>query len=133
VTLALQALRRGDPWTAASDQVVSPTYVPDLVNATLDLLVDGEQGLWHLANQGAVSWADLACMAAEAAGLDTHLVQAVPGELLAQGAQRPAFAALTSERGLVMPTLAHALARYLHESIVPAHTTHANLDAPVLT
>jgi len=57
----------------------------------------------------------------------------VPSALLAQGAQRPAFAALTSERGLVMPTLAHALVRYLEEGIVPAHTTHANLDAAVLT
>jgi dTDP-4-dehydrorhamnose reductase len=133
VTLALDALRRGEQWAAASDQVVSPTYVPDLVNATLDLLVDGEQGVWHLANQGAVSWAELACIAAEAAGLDTSLVQAVPGALLAQGAQRPGFAALASERGLVMPTLTHALGRYMVETTLTANTTHANLDAPVLT
>ena len=35
----------------------------------LDLLIDGEQGLWHLANQGALTWHALACRAAEAAGL----------------------------------------------------------------
>ena len=31
--------------------MVSPTYVPDLVHASLDLLIDGEHGLWHLANE----------------------------------------------------------------------------------
>ena len=41
----------------ADDVVISPTYVPDLTHAALDLLIDGEGGLWHLANQGAVSWA----------------------------------------------------------------------------
>jgi dTDP-4-dehydrorhamnose reductase len=133
VTLALEALRRGEPWPAASDQVVSPTYVPDLVNATLDLLVDGEQGIWHLANQGALSWAQLACAAAEAAGLDPALVQPVPGAALGQTARRPAYVALGSERGLIMPTFGDALARYLHETTLLARTTHANLEAPALT
>ncbi|GAB3647106.1 sugar nucleotide-binding protein [Ramlibacter alkalitolerans] len=133
VTLALAALRRGETWAAAADQIVSPTYVPDLVHATLDLLIDGEQGLWHLANQGALSWAELACTAADLAGLDAGLVQALPGALLAQTARRPAYAALSSERGLVMPTLAHALARYLEETALLARTTHANVEAPVLT
>lgn len=127
VTQALQALRRGEPWRAAGDQWVSPTYVPDLVQATLDLVIDGESGLWHLANHGAASWADLAVMAAEAAGLDAGLVQSVPGEALGQCAVRPRHAALGSERGLVMPTLAEALARYLAEC-VPA-PERATLEA----
>jgi dTDP-4-dehydrorhamnose reductase len=113
VTLALDTLRRGEPWPAAGDQCVSPTYVPHLVQAALDLLIDGETGLWHLANRGAVSWAELACMAAEGAGLDAGLVQAVPGASLGQCAARPPYGALASERGLVMPTLAEGLARYL--------------------
>lgn len=133
VTLALQALRRGETWAAACDQTVSPTYVPDLVHATLDLLMDGEQGLWHLANHGAVTWAELACAAGEAAGLDTGLVRAVPGALLGQSAARPAYAALASERGPIMPGLEHALARYLQECTLLAQTTHANLEAPALT
>ena len=60
-TVGFQQLRRPDArapsarptWRAAADIVVSPTYVPDLVHATLDLLLDGETGLWHLANDGA--------------------------------------------------------------------------------
>jgi dTDP-4-dehydrorhamnose reductase len=116
VTLALQALRRGEHWQAAQDQWVSPTYVPHLVNATLDLLVDREHGIWHLANQGVVSWAGLACIAAEAAGLDPDLVRGVPAASLGQPAARPRFSALGSERGLLMPTLEEALARYLTDT-----------------
>jgi dTDP-4-dehydrorhamnose reductase len=124
VTLALEALRRGEPWQAAGDQWVSPTYVPHLVQATLDLLIDGEAGVWHLANQGAVSWAGLATMATEAAGLDASLVRAVPGASLGQCAPRPAYGVLGSERGLVMPTLAEGLARYLVECApAPARAT----------
>jgi dTDP-4-dehydrorhamnose reductase len=113
VTLALDALRRGERWPAAEDQRVSPTYVPDLVSASLDLLIDGESGLWHLANRGAVSWAELARMAAEVAGLDAGLVSALPAVSLGQIAQRPAYSALGSERGVLMPSLEDGLVRYL--------------------
>jgi dTDP-4-dehydrorhamnose reductase len=121
ITLALRALARGEPWKAAQDQWISPTYVPHLCQASLDLLIDGEHGLWHLANQGAVSWSALACMAAEAARLDTTLVQPVPGSTLGQIAPRPRYSALASERGRVMPTLEDGLARYLAEcTVLPA-------------
>ncbi|MDB5941767.1 MAG: putative b-glycosidase, Glycoside Hydrolase Family 1 [Ramlibacter sp.] len=113
VTLALDALRRGERWPAAEDQRVSPTYVPDLVSASLDLLIDGESGLWHLANRGAVSWAELARMAAEVAGLDAGLVSPLPAVSLGQIAPRPAYSALGSERGVLMPSLEDGLVRYL--------------------
>jgi dTDP-4-dehydrorhamnose reductase len=50
VTMALSSLRHGTTFVAASDLTVTPTYVPDLVGASLDLLIDRETGLWHLAN-----------------------------------------------------------------------------------
>src|SRR5205085_8825757 len=56
---ALEHLRMRQPFCASTD-IVSPTFVPDLCHAALDLLIDGETGLWHLANQGAVSWVALA-------------------------------------------------------------------------
>lgn len=115
VTQALAAMRRGEPWHAAHDQWVSPTYVPHLVQTSLDMLVDGEHGLWHLANRGAVSWFELAQLAAEAAGLDRSLVQARSGAELGQVACRPRYSALDSERGMVMPTLEAGLERYLDE------------------
>ena len=113
VARAMRALQRGDRWRAANDQLVSPTYVPDLVQAALDLLIDGEHGLWHLTNSGAVSWAEFAQMVARAAGLDTRLVDAVPGVSLGQAALRPRYSALQSERGLGLAPLQDAVERYL--------------------
>lgn len=115
LTVGLHALREGRRWRAACDQVVSPTYVRDLVMSSLDLLIDGEAGIWHLANQGGASWSELAIMAASQCGLDTALIDAVQGRELGQVAQRPRRVVLGSERGTVMPTLESALTRYLIE------------------
>lgn len=117
VTAGLRALRRGESWAAAHDQNVSPTYVPDLVQSALDLLVDGERGIWHLANRGSTSWSGLACLAAEAARLNTGLIRAVPGAALGQRAVRPRFSALGSARGNLMATLQSALERYMTEAV----------------
>ncbi len=54
-------------------EVVSPTYVPALADTLLDLLVDGEDGVWHLANEGAVSWTSLAQRIVSKIGGDTSL------------------------------------------------------------
>lgn len=113
VTQALDAMDHGQPFAAASDITVSPTYVPDLVNACLDLLVDKEKGIWHLTNATAVTWAQLAVMAAEVAGVDPALVQATPAAQLGHSARRPANSALLSEHGAMLPPLADALDRYI--------------------
>ncbi|WP_036164872.1 family 1 glycosylhydrolase [Massilia sp. 9096] len=113
VTLALQAFERGEPFRAAADQVVSPTYVPDLVHTCLDLAIDAESGIWHLANAGAVSWAELAQKAADAAGIDAVSLQAVAGAELGSSAPRPGSVPLRSERGQLLPALDNALSRYL--------------------
>lgn len=115
VAQALHALQRGERWRAANDQLVSPTYVPHLVQAALNLLIDGERGLWHLTNHGAVSWAGFAQMVAEVAGLDAGLVDAVPGAALGQVAVRPRYSALRSERGLTLASLQGAVEQYLVE------------------
>jgi dTDP-4-dehydrorhamnose reductase len=83
------------------------------VQATLDLLVDGEHGLWHLANRGEVSWAGLARMAADAASLDGRLVRDMTTADLGMVAPRPRYSALASERGGLMPRLEDALCRYM--------------------
>ena len=92
--------------------IQTPTYVPDLVHACLDLLIDKEKGIWHLTNGSPVTWAQLALMAAGAAGVDTSLFQeraALPGSadvLLAT------YSALASERAALLPSLSDALERY---------------------
>ena len=113
VTLALSRLAAGLPFEAANDQVVSPTYVPDLVHACLDLLIDGEQGLWHLANEGAVTWLELAERAAVAAGVSAECLEGRSTAELGLAAARPRYGALGSERGWLLPSLDVALGRYL--------------------
>jgi dTDP-4-dehydrorhamnose reductase len=115
ITIALKALAEGRKFVASDDAFVSPTYVPDLVNASLDLLIDGEQGIWHLSNEGAITWAELARLAALRAGLDPHLVEARPSLFLQTPAPRPLYSVLGSERGRLLPTLEDALGRYLKE------------------
>ena len=113
VTLALQALERGEPFRAARDMAVSPTYVPDLVHACLDLAIDGESGVWHLANVGTLTWAELAEQAAARAGVDASRLEAVSTESYGFAAPRPRYTGLHSERGILLPSLDHALGRYL--------------------
>ncbi len=111
--IALSTLASGRSFVAADDSVVSPTYVPDLVNATLDLLIDGECGLWHLANSGAISWADLARKVANKVGLDPKRIEARPKAAQGLVARRPAYSALGSERGVLLPDLDQAISSYL--------------------
>ncbi|MGN8000564.1 family 1 glycosylhydrolase [Sphingomonas sp. 22176] len=103
---AVEALSAGRRFAAAEDQIVSPAYVPDLCNAVLDELIDGTSGILHLANGGAVSWADFAMWVAEACGLPARLVDAIPGATLGWKAARPRHVPLASQR---MPSLDAAL------------------------
>lgn len=112
---ATGALARGAVFPAAEDQVVSPTYVPDLCNAVLDLIIDGEEGIWHLTNGEAVSWAEFARRLAETLGLDGDLVMPVAGRTLGWVAARPRHVGLTSSRGTLLPPLQTALDRFATE------------------
>ncbi|HEX6052010.1 MAG TPA: family 1 glycosylhydrolase, partial [Gemmatimonadaceae bacterium] len=114
VTHALRSLASGRAFAAMRDVVVSPTYVPDLVDATLDHVIDGERGVWHLTNHGAVTWEELAVRAARVAGVSTRCLRGVTLAESALDAPRPRFTPLTSERGIVLAPLESALARYAH-------------------
>jgi dTDP-4-dehydrorhamnose reductase len=105
VVRTLQSLASGRPavWEPG---VVSPTYVPDFVHAALDLLLDEESGIWHLANMGATSWSSFSERLAEAAGLDQRRVR---------GVDAGPITALASERHGLMPTLDSAVRRFVQE------------------
>ena len=105
-------LAAGRPFRAAADQAVSPTYVADLVDTALDLMIDGETGVRHLANRGVTSWAAFAVQLAKALSLDAGLVEPAAGGSLGQLARRPARVELGTRYGPVMPTLEDAIARY---------------------
>ena len=115
ITIALRELCAGRPFVAANDAVVSPTYFPDLVHASLDLLLDGESGVWHLANAGAVTWFELARQSAALAGVDGSRIVGLPTDRLGLAAARPRYSVLGSERGGLLPSLDDAIARYLQQ------------------
>jgi dTDP-4-dehydrorhamnose reductase len=112
VTQTLRTLGRGEIVQAACDVRISPTYVPDLVNTSLDLLLDGAAGIWHLNNQGASSWADFAQLAAQLAKIPTARLQAVEQHCLPWRAPRPSNSSMTSIHGVLLPSLVDALQRY---------------------
>lgn len=104
------ALSHERNFTVAARQVVSPTYVPHLCNAVLDLLIDGETGIWHLTNGGALSWIEFAHRIALQCGLDASLIEAeITGGTTAA---RPANSALVSRRGQLLPSLDHAISDF---------------------
>ena len=104
----LERLARGEEVEASDGSVVSPTYVPDLVHATLDLLLDGESGLWHLANQGSVSWHALACEIADRGGHSPKLVRDSGGPIM--------DTSLASQRGAMLRPLDQALGDFMLQS-----------------
>lgn len=113
--IALRELRARRPFEAASDQTVSPTYVPHLTDATLDLLIDGEGGIWHLASAGALSWHDFAARVARSAGVDARTLRAVSTP--PRRAIMPRYSVLGSERGQLLPALEHAIANFVEAGV----------------
>lgn len=101
----IEKLKRGEEVVASDRTIVSPTYVPDLVHATLDLLLDDESGIWHLTNQGAISWHDLAREAAAAARLDNPAIRLDERAISAD-------TSLSSRRGLLLRPLDQALSDF---------------------
>jgi dTDP-4-dehydrorhamnose reductase len=88
-----------------SDVIISPVYVPDLLKGALDLLIDGERGIWHLANRGHLSVTQLANRLCKEAGLGFQRTSA-PSE------NTPRSFALVSRRGWITPTIESAISRF---------------------
>lgn len=111
VHAVLRELAAGRRVEASDELHVSPTYVPDLAHAAIDLLIDRVNGIWHLANQGVISWFELAERAARQAGMDTSAL------VRTHGGGR-GMTALSSERGLILPGFASAIERYVRENTI---------------
>lgn len=110
-----QKIEASIPVEVANDVIMSPTYVPDLAHAVLDLLVDDERGTWHLTNKGALNWADFVLENAERLHLDKGLVRSLPLEQMNRVARRPKYSVLGSEKGYLLPTIENAMQRFYDE------------------
>jgi dTDP-4-dehydrorhamnose reductase len=109
----LGAATAGRPVRVAADRVASPTYLPHLVDVVLDLLIDRATGIWHVANEAAVTPVDVATAALAALELETTAVRPVAsGSSTGRGTGRR-FTALTSGRGRLLPSLDESLTNFL--------------------
>jgi dTDP-4-dehydrorhamnose reductase len=113
-----RALDRRTAFFAPTDSTISPTYVPDLVHTSLDLLIDGESGLWHLVNEGAISWFDFAQAAAEQSGRAIDLIVPAKTRQVWGPAVRPRYSALSTNRAQLLRPLDRALDAFLQEAPV---------------
>ncbi|MEO6454650.1 MAG: family 1 glycosylhydrolase [Ginsengibacter sp.] len=116
---AIETLSNNEYFAAADDIFISPTYVPDLVNVSLDLLIDKEKGIWHLTNNGEISWAQLALTSAEKANLSADKIILQTSSLMGWKAIRPKYSVLKSTNGNLLPSLNNALNRYFEEINLP--------------
>lgn len=99
----------------ASDIIISPTYIPDLVNTTLDLLIDDESGIWHLSSQEEISCFDFNKLALNMASINAENIFSVPQAKLKYSAPRPKYSVLMSSHGVSLPCLQDALQCFLNE------------------
>jgi dTDP-4-dehydrorhamnose reductase len=114
----LNSLQNERSYPVVKDVIISPTYVPDLANTAMDLFIDEEKGIWHLSNDGMLSWADFAYAIADRAGYKTNNLLFKNLDEMGWKAQRPLNSALKSDRGIKLPVLDNALERFFEHRTV---------------
>lgn len=117
VYYVMNSLQNQCTMTVADNVMISPTYVPDLVHRSLDLFIDEEKGIWHICNDGKLTWYELATMVADRMKTGARNLVATPADQMNWKAKRPSYSVLKSERGGKLPTIENALERYFQEQI----------------
>lgn len=86
--------------TFVDDQVGNPTFADDAARMILRLVGEERSGLWHVTNQGAVSWFEFAREVMRVAGHDPERVHSVATRDLVpqRPAPRPANSVLENRR-----------------------------------
>lgn len=102
-----------------NDQIGSPTYSWDLARVICDILPTEKYGIYHVRNEGYISWYEFAKMIMEKAGLPCKVLP-VPSSEYPTPARRPLNSRLDGSKlaaaGFApMPTVENALERYLEE------------------
>lgn len=112
---ALKSLKNQQSFSAPKDVIISPTYVPDLVHTSLDLLIDEVAGIWNITNKGSISWAMLASEVAQRSGYNPKHFKPVALSEMNFDAVRPLYSVLDTEKGFELPSLDHALSMFFRE------------------
>jgi dTDP-4-dehydrorhamnose reductase len=94
----LDAARAGKPLNVVDDQTGSPTFTFDLAQATLELLDrNAPSGMWHIVNDGAVTWHEFAAAILDEFKLSASLSRTTSAEwkkTRPNSATRPTYSVL---------------------------------------
>ncbi len=115
VHYALKSLKDQQTFSAPNDVIISPTYVPDLAHASLDLLIDEASGICNISNKGSITWAMIVSEIAKRSGYDPKYFKPVTLAEMNLPASRPAYSVLDTEKGFELPSLDHALDMFFRE------------------
>ncbi|MGZ8539045.1 MAG: family 1 glycosylhydrolase [Chitinophagaceae bacterium] len=118
VYAVLDALKKQETFFLPRDVIISPTYVPDLCHTAMDLFIDEERGIWHLSNDGIITWADFGGIIAERACCKKHKLISKPLIEMGWKAKRPLYSVLQSDKGVKLPRLDDALDRFFEQRLV---------------
>jgi dTDP-4-dehydrorhamnose reductase len=106
---AVVALARGESFEAPDDPRLRWAFVPDLVHAALDLLIDDERGTWSLSHCAPCTPFELIVRVAGRLGVRADLLVRVPAR--SSPRRRRSEEGLASEREFLLPPLDRALDR----------------------
>jgi len=100
VKTILRIAEQQDTLTFVDDQIGNPTFADDAAAMIVRVAADERRGIWHVTNQGAVSWYEFTREVMRAAGLDPERVKPVKTRDLqpARPAPRPANSVLVNQR-----------------------------------
>jgi dTDP-4-dehydrorhamnose reductase len=114
-----QALREGREAPVFVDRTVSPSFVDDVVTATMGLLTrNAAPGLYHCVNTGHATWAEVGEAIASLLGVSRDLLRPMSVRDVEMRARRPVYCALSNARlaaalGAPLPTWEDGIGRYL--------------------
>jgi dTDP-4-dehydrorhamnose reductase len=113
----ISTIEKGEETRVFVDRIVTPSYVEDVVTATLALVDRGAPyGLYHCVNSGETTWYGLAEEVARLLEREARLAPVKVADVKMR-AQRPQYCALSNrklaEAGVPMPSWQDSLARYL--------------------
>jgi dTDP-4-dehydrorhamnose reductase len=117
VDAIIEHLRHGRPAPVFVDRIVSPSFVRDVVEATLALVERrAPSGVYHCVNDGHATWHELGREAARLLAVESRLTPTRFADV-ALPAPRPQYCALSNRKladaGIVMPSWQDALARHI--------------------
>lgn len=113
------AIQNGTELKVVNDQIGSPTYTHDLVNAVIENFVepleDGKSvpfGIYHLTNSDVCSWFDFAKKIFEIKKMELRVLP-ITTEQFPRPAKRPSYSILLNKKLPLMRPWGEALATYL--------------------